>query len=152
MGTSLRGLRGLVSVGGLVALAALGIGCKSGGSNSGRGCSAHLACPYGFTCVYAHDGTTQCMEGCTINETVCMDGSACLPLNPGPTHVCYLGGDVMIGDACTSALDCVRSGICVGTTASATCMLGCNLDGTVSCPGGATCTATADGNRGFCPP
>jgi hypothetical protein len=133
-------------------VSALVAGCKGHGTNAGRACSASVACPVDYTCVYAHDGSTVCMQGCTINETVCMDGSACLPLNPGPTHACYLGGDIAIGDPCSSALDCVRTGICVGTVASATCFLGCNLDGTVTCPGGATCMPTADGNNGFCPP
>lgn len=120
----------------------------------GSRCSASAPCPVDYACVYASDGTTQCMAGCTVNETACTDGSACLPINPGPTHVCYVGGSVPIGEACTSLGECVRGGICLlnpGSTTTGTCWIACNLDGTVGCGSGVTCTATTDGMAGFCP-
>ncbi len=132
---------------------ALALSCK--GPSMGRGCGPHSPCPFAYACVVALDGTDQCMAGCTINETICDDGSACLPLQPGPTHVCYVGGDVAIGEACTNVAQCVHTGVCLhmaGDPAGAgRCYVGCNLDGTsVACTGGSTCVATADGNSGFC--
>jgi hypothetical protein len=137
----------------LIVGSGLAAGCKGHGSSMGRACGPSVPCPVDFTCVVASDGSDQCMASCTINETACSDGSACLPLQPGPTHVCYVGGNVPIGQPCTSLLSCVRTGSCLrtGTSSTGTCFVGCNLDGTAPCSGGATCVATTDGNNGFCP-
>ena len=130
---------------------ALGVVAGCTGHTAGRECGAS-GCPIDYECVYASDGVARCMASCTINETVCDDGSACLPLQPGPTHVCYLGGNVAIGQACTSALDCTHTGVClrVGTSGQAACFVGCNLDGTHACSGGYPCMPTSDGNTGYC--
>jgi hypothetical protein len=135
----------------LVAATALVAGCKGHGS-MGHACGPSVPCPVDYACVIAFDGSDQCMASCTINETACMDGSACLPLQPGPTHACYVGGDVPIGSTCTRVTECVHGGICLatGSGGTGTCFVACNLDGTVGCSGGATCVATTDGNNGFC--
>lgn len=137
----------------IVVASALVAGCKGHGGSMGHACGPSVPCPVDYACVISFDGSDQCMASCTINETACVDGSACLPLQPGPTHACYVGGDVPIGDPCTSVLDCAHTGICIADgTGTARCRVACNLDGTVGCSGGATCTPTADMNNGYCVP
>jgi hypothetical protein len=125
-------------------------GC-SGHSVAGRPC-ASSGCPVDYVCAYAFDGVARCMASCTINETVCHDGSRCLPLQPGPTHACYLGGNVPIGQTCMTDLDCTRTGICLqsASTGQTACFVGCNLDGSYACSGGHPCMPTLDGNNGYC--
>lgn len=89
------------------------------------------------------------MADCSLTETVCRDGTACLPLASGSGGACYLGGNVPIGSACTSDLDCTRTGICIHGSTQAKCLIGCNLDGTHACGGGQPCLPTT-GSAGYC--
>jgi hypothetical protein len=125
------------------------MGC--GQSIAGRACDASTPCPSGYSCVTAHDGSTRCMMDCELNETVCRDGKACLPLSVSG-GACYLGGNVAIGGDCTSDLDCTRTAICIrsAATGQAICLEGCNLDGTHDCPNMQPCLPTSGGVIGYC--
>lgn len=136
-------------VGGLALLfAASAMGC--GPSITGRACDASDPCPTHFACVPAHDGVTRCMRECDLSETVCQDGTVCLPLGGSTGFACYLGGNTPVGGTCTSDLDCTRDALCVHAGSLAQCFIGCNLDGTHRCNGGFACLPLAGGRDGFC--
>ena len=130
----------------------LAFGC--GPSVVGRACDSCDPCPANFACAAAHDGTTRCMRECNLSETVCSDGTVCLPLGGSPMGgACYLGGNVGFGQACTGDLDCTRTAICVSNpaTGATQCIVACNLDGTHACSGGLTCQPTSGSTAGYCP-
>lgn len=133
----------------VLALAIGAIGC--GQSIAGRACSASDPCPDEYACAPAHDGTPRCMRTCTLDETVCSDGKVCLPLSSGGGGACYLGGNVAIGQPCTSDLDCTRTALCLHSSlsADAICLQGCNVDGTYACPNSQPCLP-AIGGAGYC--
>jgi hypothetical protein len=139
-------------LGALAVVSCVIAGCH--GSVAGRLCD-RSACPANFECVVAGDGMYRCMQSCSLNETVCTDGSACLPVM-GPTgtmsSVCYLGGMTAIGQPCTAIGDCTRTGVCIQsqTTGQTACFVGCNLDGSHMCPGGGACQPTIGNTEGFC--
>jgi hypothetical protein len=122
-------------------------GC--GPSIVGRACDSTDPCPVHFTCAPAHDGTNRCMRECSLNETVCSDGTVCLPIGSSSMGgACYLGGNVGIGGDCSSDLDCTRTAICLHAGAVAQCRVGCNVDGTHGCSGGFVCLPAV--GAGYC--
>jgi hypothetical protein len=132
-----------------LALSTIVFGC--GPSVTGRACDSTDPCPNHFVCAPAFDGVDRCMSTCSLNppETVCHDGTVCLPIT-ATEGACYLGGNVAIRGTCMSDLDCTRTAICVGTTGSTgQCFVGCNFDGTHDCTGGFFCQHTS-GSSGYC--
>jgi hypothetical protein len=126
-------------------------GCRLSGP-----CSDEMPCPGTQLCLPDSLDRDMCMMQCVVatDDTVCVDGATCL--QTGATlGVCYSGGVVPIGADCTDQLDCVRGGICVGTSvaaADARCYHACDPDETVgvgACPSGLRCRMTVDGS-GYC--
>jgi hypothetical protein len=137
-----------------VTLASLVTIAGCGPSVVGRPCDSTDPCPAHFTCAMAHDGTNRCMRDCALDETVCSDGTACLPIGSSSLGgACYLGGNAGVGQSCTNDLDCTRTAICIGSStapgAPRECRVGCNIDGTHGCNGGFFCQPTTT-NAGFC--
>ena len=130
-----------------VACSLAALGC--GPSIVGRACDASDPCPTNFVCAPAHDGVDRCMRTCSLTETVCNDGTVCLPLATTGSGACYLGGNVGIGGRCASDLDCTRTAICIGAGSVTECRVGCNLDGTHMCSGALACQP-ASGGSGYC--
>ena len=139
-------MRALIAIA-LLSLAAVA-GC--GPSVIGRACDSSNPCPTHYTCANDHDGNARCMRECALDETVCTDGTACLPIGASSLGgACYLGGNVGVGQACTSDLDCTRTAICIRSGSVSECRVGCNRDGTHGCSGGFACQPTT-GSAGFC--
>lgn len=114
-------------------------------------CDSTSPCPEHYLCARAFDGTGRCMHECSPNsQTVCNDGRVCALVLGSGTGACYLGGNVAVGGACASTLDCARGGLCVDRLADGAqvCMEGCNLDGSHPCLDGTACLAF--GGAGFC--
>ncbi len=133
----------------LASIATLAAVAGCGPSVVGRPCDSTDPCPDHFVCAQAHDGVNRCMRTCSLDETVCSDGTACLPLAVSG-GACYLGGNVSVGGTCTSDLDCTRTAICIHSGSIAQCRIGCNLDGTHDCAGGFFCQPTVGNVSGFC--
>lgn len=131
----------------LFVLSGSAVGC--GPSVVGRACDSTDPCPTHFACALAHDGVARCMRECSLSETVCTDGTACLPLGSSGGGACYLGGNVAVGGTCMSDLDCTRTAICITSGSQHECRVGCNRDGTHDCAGGFACQPTL-GLAGFC--
>lgn len=119
-------------------------------------CVGDADCPLGF-CVPDASGERVCMAACPESRrTTCFDGSLCAEFTE-TRRVCWTGGTVRVGDACTSLVECERGAICVGTVGlpGATCSHACEYrppgePQVDSCPDDATCTSTTVG-LGFCP-
>lgn len=141
-------MRLLVLFAGALALQVSASGC--GPSVVGRACDSTDPCPTNFVCAPAHDGVARCMRSCDLTETVCSDGTVCLPLASGSGGACYLGGNVAIGASCASDLDCTRTAICIHAGSLSECRVGCNLDGTHACNGGFACQPTSGLTAGYC--
>jgi hypothetical protein len=91
------------------------------------------------------------MRECALDETVCSDGTICLPIGSSTLGgACYLGGNVGIGQSCSTDLDCTRTALCLHSGSVAECRVGCNLDGTHGCNGGFFCQPTTGMTAGFC--
>ena len=133
-----------------IALFTFVIASGCGRAVAGRACDSTAPCPDDYVCAPARDGANRCMVTCSLTETVCHDGSACLPLG-GSMGACYLGGERAINDTCTTDLDCTRTAICVHgyapnhSTPRTLCLRGCNIDGTFDCGGGVPCVGS-----GYC--
>jgi hypothetical protein len=128
--------------------AALAAGC--GQSITGMPCDPTAPCPDHWVCALAHDGIGRCMHECDTTQTVCNDGRVCAYVIGTGTGACYLGGNVGVGQTCTTTLDCARGGLCVDRFADGAlvCMEGCNLDGSRPCLDGSACLGF--GGDGFC--
>lgn len=133
----------------LVLAASLTAVAGCGPSVVGRACESTDPCPTNFVCAPAHDGVDRCMRTCSLTETVCSDGTVCLPLSGTGGGACYLGGNIAIGAACSSDLDCTRTAICIHAGALSECRVGCNIDGTHECNGSLSCQRT-NGSAGYC--
>lgn len=136
---------------GALAVALPGWGC--GQSVVGQPCSASDPCPANFDCAPDRTGELRCAYVCEFGvDTICVDGSVCLPIG-SMGDACYAGGTAGIGGDCSSHLDCVRGAICLqvtGATISPRCYRGCNYGETNTCPGSAYCSP-ASGGSGYCP-
>ncbi|MEZ4462268.1 MAG: hypothetical protein R3E66_21605 [bacterium] len=111
----------------------------------GEPCSAPDDCVEGALCIGASEGFL-CMALCTQEYAVC-DPGVCLPLTPRPASICFIGGDVPRGDACSTNLDCSPGSLCVGSDDTFVCAQAC--DATHACPDGRHCK-TLDTGASIC--
>ena len=111
--------------------------------------AADMPCPSDELCLADSTGAMYCMASCepAVDGTLCDDGATCLTDSGG---VCWGGGTVGVGGACTYQRDCLRGGLCVRPrgTAAAVCYRACDLDRD-TCPTGQTCMETVEGS-GYC--
>ena len=87
------------------------------------------------------------MLPCTEDDRLCEDGSVCLAGASG-ARVCYLGGDVAIGEVCADSGDCVPGSVCVSEGAEARCRSACDTR-RPSCVEGQMCVVL-EPPRGYC--
>ena len=111
----------------------------------GEPCSAPNDCVESALCIGATDGFL-CMALCEQEYSVC-DPGVCLPLTPRPASICFIGGDVPIGGACSTNLDCAPGALCVGSDDTFVCAQAC--DATHACPQGRHCK-TLDTGASIC--
>ena len=137
---------------GFVITLALVAGC--GQSVVGRECVTE-PCPRNFVCALNHGGERICTFACdSATATVCIDGSVCLPWSGDGMDTCYPGGNVTYGGSCSSTLDCVHGGVCIGPVSmpgSARCFRGCNFGSTPDPCNPASYCVRAIGGTGYCP-
>lgn len=132
----------------------------------GEVCADTADCVEGSSC-FDHDGaetTPVCMADCDLSTVrICDDGTVCTvatgPDRPSTLGVCYLGGTVAIGSACTRNLECTGGSICVdltptiATDAEQYCFQACRTDDATGCDATETCNALEGmGVNGFCQP
>ena len=91
----------------------------------GAACLTTADCESALVCFQTMARGNECMAPCTADDRLCDDGSVCLA-GPSEVHVCYLGGEVELGDTCTDGGDCVMGAVCVTENDEAFCRAACD--------------------------
>lgn len=86
------------------------------------------------------------MVPCLETDRLCMDGSVCLA-GPSGQRVCYVGGDVSVGEACANSGDCELGAVCIASDMTE-CQLACDTRAP-SCLEGQSCIPLME-PAGYC--
>lgn len=113
----------------------------------GEACLTTADCKDDAVCFERVGSTAVCMLGCEEGTRLCEGGQVCVSdtLN---NRVCYEGGMVEVGAACTLTGECVRGAVCLS---AGTCQIACDTRAP-ACGGETMCIALYGESdpRGYC--
>ncbi|MBX3272465.1 MAG: hypothetical protein KF729_19555 [Sandaracinaceae bacterium] len=143
-----------------LALAAFALAACNSPLAIGDECSDSVDCMEGTSCFHTDSTMTRsvCMADCDQTTThICATGELCLAATlmgaPRELGVCFLGGETLVGGACTDTFECARGSLCVDVGGTRTCYRACRTDDTTRCLATERCEGLVGmGMNGYCAP
>jgi hypothetical protein len=128
----------------------------SGAPDFGDSCVTDASCPSGSGCFGVGDsGLRLCLARCEpLTTALCTEAAegsagACVALDEG--GACFTGGEAVVGEPCTSTVDCEEGALCVIEGSEGRCRYACDFTAP-ECALGHVCSSLGAGVRGYCAP
>jgi hypothetical protein len=140
----------------LVFFVATMLAACSGAPDVGESCVTDASCPSGSACFgVGGSGLRLCLARCEpLTRALCTEeaeGSVgvCVALDEG--GACFTGGETVVGESCTSTIDCEEGALCVIEGSEGRCRYACDFTAP-ACIAGHVCLSLGAGVRGYCAP